>query len=162
MYTKHMKKLFIVLIIINFVIIFFLIHSVSVNMEIRKNIEDSINSNLIALSQSITDIKESEQTPDTSYAKESSIALLSNISQYQVLNKKVSCFDFERLINGYRNLLYTIDQKGLNQESKKKLDIISKYIDDFKNDETIKLKQKFLNFNETVFENKEFFETVRW
>ena len=162
MFTKNIKKLFVLLIIIIFAMTFSLTYSISINAEMRNSIENSINSNLDALSQSIIDIKESEQTPNTSYAKESSIALLSNISQYQVLNKKVNCFEFERLINGYRHLLYTIDEKGLNEEAKKKLDIISKFIIDFKNDETIKLKQKFLNFNEIVCENKDFFEVVRW
>ena len=124
MFTKNIKKLFVLLIIIILAMIFSLTYSISSNAEIRNGIENSINSNLDALSQSIIDIRESEQTPNTSYAKENSIALLSNISQYQVLNKKVNCFEFERLINGYRHLLYTIDEKGLNEESSKENDAI--------------------------------------
>ena len=162
MFTNNIKRLSIILVIINFAMIFSLTYSISSNAEIRKSIEDSIYSNLIAVSQSITDIKGSEQTPNTSYAKESSIALLSNVSQYQVLNKKVSCFEFERLINGYRHLLYSIDGKGLDEVSKKKLDMISKYIDSFQKDEAIKLKDKFLNFNKVVSEDEEFVEIVRW
>ena len=162
MFTNKIKRLSIILVIINFGMIFSLTYSISSNAEIRKSIENSIYSNLIAASQSITDIKGSEQTPNTSYAKESSIALLSNVSQYQVLNKKVSCFEFERLINGYRHLLYSIDEKGLDEVSKKKLDMISKYIDSFQKDEAIKLKDKFLNFNKVVSEDEEFVEIVRW
>ena len=60
MFTNNIKRLSIILVIINFAMIFSLTYSISSNAEIRKSIEDSIYSNLIAASQSITDIKESE------------------------------------------------------------------------------------------------------
>ena len=56
----------------------------------------------------------------------------------------------------------TFDEKGLDEVSKKKLDMISKYIDSFQKDEAIKLKDKFLNFNKVVSEDEEFVEIVRW
>lgn len=156
------KKLCIIVILTIFVLSLCLIYSVSVNLEIQNSIENRINSYLIAVSQSITDIQTSKQLPNTSYAKENCIALLSTISQYQILNKKVSCFDFERLIQAYRHLLYTIDEKGLDTQQKEKLDCIHTYILSFQNDEKNKLDEKFLNFNQLFSADEQFLQVVRW
>lgn len=83
-----MKKLCAVLVVIIFILSSCIIYYIDLNLQIKNNVESKINSSIITLSQSITDIKSSEKTPNTSYAKECCTEFLAVIDGYQLLNKK--------------------------------------------------------------------------